>query len=727
MKKLKNSPILLRAIEGEVRLSRNEFGIPIIEADSPADMFFGIGWVQAFDRPVELELTRLIAKGVASQFLEASEDLINGDIYMRRYNLWGDSKQQAGELTDESRAIADAFCAGINTVLDEGSRPFEFKLISHRPSHWSPADCIMMTKLIGLIDMTETQGWMEKLIVQMLQSGVSLEQLRELFPYLTDEPDDGFLEIIRKVKLVDPLVPEAVPWTSVAKMKASNNWVVSGDRTASGKPILCGDPHLDSARLPAIWHEMLVRSGDFWFAGCTVPGIPIPALGRTDKLAWSPTYGYMDTIDYFVEEVRDGKYRRGEEWRDFTVREEKINLKKGEPRTVRFYENEHGVLEGDPEEDGYYLCMAWTLGRGRGADTLNHGAKIFTSNTVAEVMPHFAAIDFCSQNWVCADVDGNIGYHQSGRSPVRAAGCSGLLPVPGWDESYDWKGEHPVDVNASIYNPPEGYIGTANQDMNACARVPTTNLPMGDWRARYIHELLEARTDHTVESMQKMHSKQAEEWMPIIKPLLPEVPAADALRRWDLRYSGDSIAPSVFENIYVEMARLVFGEMTLGNKVMDHILDETILFWDFTGLFDRVLLSERSSWFGGKERDELLLTAIDRGLAKDARPWGEGRRVMMNNIMFAGRLPRFLGFDYGPIEIIGGRATIPQGQIFTTLGGRQGTFSPTFKFITDLSEECIHSTMAGGPSDRRFSKWYTSGVADWLAGRYRTMRPERQG
>jgi penicillin amidase len=117
-----------------------------------------------------------------------------------------------------------------------------------------------MTKLIGLIDMTETQGWMEKLIVQMLQSGVSLEQLRELFPYLTDEPDDGFLEIIRKVKLVDPLVPEAVPWTSVAKMKASNNWVVSGDRTASGKPILCGDPHLDDlARDAGPLRRLLVR------------------------------------------------------------------------------------------------------------------------------------------------------------------------------------------------------------------------------------------------------------------------------------------------------------------------------------------------------------------------------------------------------------------------------------------------------------------------------------
>ena len=133
-------------------------------------------------------------------------------------------------------------------------------------------------------------------------------------------------------------------------------------------------------------------------------------------------------------------------------------------------------------------------------------------------------------------------------------------------------------------------------------------------------------------------------------------------------------------------------------------------------------MKERSSWFGGKTRDELLTVAIERGLAKEARAWGEGRKVMMKNIMMSGKMPKWMGFDYGPIELIGNRATIPQGQIFKTMG-RDSTFSPTYKFVTDFSEECIHSTMAGGPSDRRFSKWYTSGVADWLAGKYRKMVP----
>lgn len=732
MEKLRNGEIHIQGVRGAVCLKRNEHGVPVMHADCLDDVFYGLGWLHAFDRPVELELTRLVAKGRAAEHLSASAELIAADTYMRRYDLWGDGQDQVASLTPEARHMAECYCKGINYVLANG-RPWEFRLIGHTPEPWSPADCIMMTKLIGLVDMTETQAWMEKLIVQMLQNGVPLEHLRELFPYLVDEPAPEFLDAIKRVRLNEPVVPPTLRW-KLPRLKASNNWAVAGSRTISGKPILCGDPHLDTARLPAIWYEVMFAAKDRWFAGCTVPGVPLPALGRTDSVAWSPTYGYMDVIDFFVEKVQGGRYRRGDEWRDFTIREETIRLRKGEPRVVRYYENEHGILDGVPDADGYYLCMAFSLGRGRGADTLNHGIRLLTSTTVEEILPHFAALDFCSQNWVCADTQGNIGYHQSGRSPKRAQGVSGLLPVPGWDPAFDWQGENPVEANPALLNPPEGYIGTANQDMNAYAKARVCNLPMGDWRARRIHELLAARDDHTVESMQRMHydlySKQAEDWMPLIRPVLEQVMTevegaahdrARALRDWDLRYAGESVAATVFENVYLALAMIVFSEV-FGEPVMRHLLDETIIFWDFTGSFDQVMMREDSLWFGGRTREELLREAVRRALEKDAPPWGETRKVMMNNIMFAGRLPKWLGFDYGPIEIIGGRATIPQGQIFKT-AGRKATFSPTFKFVTDLSDDCIWSTMAGGPSDRRFSKWYKSGVADWVAGRYRRMKP----
>ncbi len=330
MQKLKDREIRVQAGEGTVRLKRNEFGVPTVRSDSLGDVFFGLGWLHAFDRPVELELTRLIAKGQAAQYLKASPELIASDVYMRRYDPWGDAKEQVASLTLEARHFTDRYCAGINEVLVD-SRPWELRMVGHRAEPWAAADCILMAKLIGLVDMTETQAWVEKLIVQMLQNGISLAQLRELFPYLIDEPDPAFLEILKQVRLSEPIVPPTLAW-KLPRLKASNNWAVAGSRTRSGKPIMCGDPHLDSARLPAIRYEVMLATPDRWLAGATVPGVPVPALGRTDAVAWSPTYGYMDVIDFFVEDVRGGRYRRGDQWPDFTVREETIKLKKGQPR-----------------------------------------------------------------------------------------------------------------------------------------------------------------------------------------------------------------------------------------------------------------------------------------------------------------------------------------------------------------------------------------------------------
>ncbi len=725
MVRLGSREITLQAVRGELKLKRNEYGIPCIKGDNYLDLYFGLGWIHAYDRLVAVELTRLIAKGRAAEHLDP--ELLNVDITMRRYNLWGDSKSEAAKLTGETLELLEAYCAGINRRLTSVKLPFEFNLIGYKPQPWTPADCIMMTKMMGIVDMTETQGWMEKLIIQMLQQSISLRQVKELFPYITEEPGEDYLEIIRQIKLLEPIVPETVKWDFLPRFQCSNNWVVSGKKSASGQPILCGDPHLDTGRLPAIWQEVILQAGDYYFVGATVPGIPATALGRTAHLAWSATYGYMDVIDYFIEEVKDKQYRKGDRWLPFTVREEIVGVKKEQPVTVRYYENEHGVLEQEPLEDGYYLCFAWSAGRDCGVETAEQMTRLSRCATVKEAMDCFAGLDFAAFNWVIADQEGSIGYQMSGRCPVRADGWSGLLPLPGWDEKYDWRGYHDRSKNPSLYNPPEQFIATANQDLNQYAAAKVTNLPMAPYRAQRITELLSARDDHTVESMQQMHydlySKQAELFMEKIRPLLPDSEYGRLLKEWDLRYDSASLAPSLFENIYRELTENVFGALGFGPDVLEYLVTETILFHDFYGNFDRVMLSEESVWFRGISGQDLLNNAVEKGLAILAEPYGQDRKIMMKHLLLGGRMPKFLGFDYGPVELIGCRATIPQGQIFKSFG-RLATFSPSYKFVTDFQEEAIHSAMAGGPTDRRFSRWYTSGIQDWMAGKYRVMKPK---
>ena len=163
----------------------------------------------------------------------------------------------------------------------------------------------------------------------------------------------------------------------------------------------------------------------------------------------------------------------------------------------------------------------------------------------------------------------------------------------------------------------------------------------------------------------------------------------------------------------------------MGEGVVDFLLSETGTFADFYPNFDRVLLSEKSVWFNGKTREEIYKAAADKYLNIAPRPWGDTRKVLFKNILFDGKLPGFLGFDKGPHPLPGGRATIHQGQIYRA-ADRDTTFYPSYRMVTDLSCDAIHTALAGGPSDRRFSKWYASDLQNWLAGKYKTVEPEPQ-
>ena len=204
MEKLKGSEVRIGAVHGEVSVLRDENGVPHVRAGSFPDLLFGLGWVTAVDRPVQLELTRLVAKGVTAEFLKPDPEMVELDKSMRRYNLWGDSKFQAECLRPETRELVDAYCAGVNHGMRERRRPLEFRLLKHQPEEWTPADSIVVLKLTGLVDMTETQGWVEKLIIQMIREGSDLERLKELFPYMIEDLNPDYTKLICEIPLRPP-------------------------------------------------------------------------------------------------------------------------------------------------------------------------------------------------------------------------------------------------------------------------------------------------------------------------------------------------------------------------------------------------------------------------------------------------------------------------------------------------------------------------------------------
>ncbi len=378
-------------------------------------------------------------------------------------------------------------------------------------------------------------------------------------------------------------------------MTASNNWAVSGKLTASGKPIYCSDPHLEVNRIPAIWQEIVLRLPDDVIMGASLPGVPGIAIGRSRHLAWGATYSFMDMIDYRVEECRDGRYRRGKQWKPFAVREELITVKKGEPVIEKVYENEHGVLEGDPFIEGHYLVMSWSAARGCGAGEFNGLLGLPHARSAREAMACFRKLEALSFNWVMADSLGNIAYQMSGRLYKRPKGVSGLVPLPGWEKKYTPRGFVSASLLPAAYKPPEGIIVTANQDLNRLGKAKPINLPMASYRADRIAQLLKKKKKLGVEDMKRIHfdlySLQAERFMKVLRPLLPDTDNGRILREWECTYTPDSRGATLFESVYRALLRTVFGDNGMGREVVDWAMSETGLFNDYYGNFDEILMN----------------------------------------------------------------------------------------------------------------------------------------
>jgi penicillin amidase len=323
----------------------------------------------------------------------------------------------------------------------------------------------------------------------------------------------------------------------------------------------------------------------------------------------------------------------------------------------------------------------------------------------------------------------------AGKMPIRRPGHTGMVPLPGWDPENDWRGFARLEDLPRTLDPPEGFLATANDDLNYLGALAPINLCVASYRAERIRNVLSEAPRVSLGDMEALHfdlySTQAERFMAILDPILAELSDdlnARLLRDWDCRYHDDSRAATLFERFYRTLLEEVFGgrdgsaaPRRLGIQVVDHLFDETTLMGEYYGAFDRILLAEQSLWFGGCKRDEIYRSVLCRILPAEARPYGEQRRVVFRHLLLGSKLPRFLGFDRGPITLKGGRATVHQGQLLRG-HGRLMASGPSYRFVADLATDELRSNLPGGPSDRRFSRWYTTGLIDWWKGKYRVLR-----
>jgi penicillin amidase len=349
---------------------------------------------------------------------------------------------------------------------------------------------------------------------------------------------------------------------------------------------------------------------------------------------------------------------------------------------------------------------------------------LFEARTVEEGRDHLGRLE-SAWNWVLADSRGSIAYQMSGRMPKRRSGASGLVPLPGWDEANDWQGFAAPEELPRALNPERGFFVTANQDLNAHGKLQPITCPMAAWRADRIAQVLEANDAWTVDAVRRLQtdvrSLQADAYLQHLLPLIGEGPEAAVLHAWDRSYDAASRGAALFEEFYQALLAEVVAP-NVGDAVFRHLVDETAIFPDFFEAFERVLLADESLWFRGRTRSELFLAAWEKAKAQPARAWGEKQTITMTHMLFGGKLPAVLGFDKGPLPYAGGRGTVMQGQVFRS-GGRVTSFGPSYRFVADMATEEAHTVLAGGTSDRRFSREYLSDFARWRAGDLKRLTP----
>lgn len=714
--------VRLAGPEAEVRITRGPDGVPVIGAGGERDLAFAQGWLHARDRQIQMMFTRAVGQGRLAECFAATEAAVRSDVFMRRLGLAYHLEGEVGQLEEETRGWLQDYADGVNRYLGDAWRRLEFRLVGFEPEPWQPADSLLTLKVASYLGLAQSQQDIEKLLVQWIQDGADVDFLRRLFhPYLR-ELDQSTLDLLRRVRIEEPyLTRELPPSELIPSFQASNNWVLAPHRSATGSALLATDPHLEVNRLPPVWYESVAQLPGDYHMGVNMPGLPGMAMGRTQALAFGFTYGCMDQVDYFLEDCREGSFRRDDSWEPFRQRTEIVWRKGREPLLVEVFENDLGVLEGDPRVEGIYLLRAWSGLREGAAETFRAFRSFLRKTRVSQAQPLLAQV-LTSCNWLLADRHGSIGYQQSGILPRRQG--DGLLPRPAWIAANHWQGRVDPEELLRVTDPPEGYLASTNDRHQNPTGPLTMNLSSGEYRRQRIHSLLQERERFDLEDLKRfqldLFSPQAERYLEFFRPLLPDTPAARDLSDWDCCYRLQAPEAVWFEAIYQRLMGECFGHF-FGPGAWDKMLREAGLLNDFHVLLDDLFLDPTEALPGLPDRHELARGILAEELAAPPRvTWGEVNQVVMRHLLLGDRLPRLLGFDLGPVPLAGGRATLCQGRIYDS-HGRRTTFVPSWRFVTDLGEDRCQTALPGGVSDSRFSRWYTEGFARWLGGEYKDL------
>jgi penicillin G amidase len=720
---------------------RDEAGVPHVTAVDWQAAIYALGYLHAIDRPTQIYFARAVAAGRAAERIAAKPELVEMDLFLRRAGLDRRIDEEVESLEPRIRDQLTWYCEGVNDGIAQAGRSLPMWVTGFDPAEWTPRAVLLLGNLLSFAGLAVGEQEAEKTLLELIQLGIEENRIRELFsPYL-----DGIdFQPLREIRTTKRLSDEALEvLADLPRLAGSNAWAVAPQRSATGGALLACDPHLEVNRLPAIWYEVVLKwtkeTGEKKYAmGATLPGCPLMAVGKTPRVSWGVTYLAADTSDFFIEDCRPGgatgwQYRRGDEWHDFRKRREIIEQKGQKPRELSIYENDLGILTGEPDEPGTYMSVTWIGDRPGTGRSIGTWLDVIACESAKEGMELVRDSPHPSLVWVFADFDGHIGLQASGWLPRRPPHASGITPLPAWDEGNHWRGIIDASVLPREYDPAIGFVATANEEQYLKDGTPLHASHLPDYRRRRIAERLTEMPQATVKDMQGLQydvlSTHARDLLPVLfAHVEPDHPIRKKLEKWDFRFNPESTEATLFQHFYRHVLLEVFGhESGIGWRRMFYLSTRMGYSRMLLTACDRALRRITSSWWQTRDKGTLIRTAAERAIAEPVKPWGEVNHFhFVNRFINLGSVGRLLGLRSPTLPMPGCHATPFQGHLLTTKT-RESTFAPSYHFVTDLRTDIAWTNLPGGPSESAFSWWYQSDLPLWRDGEYKQLDAHFRG
>lgn len=678
----------LSGLTAEVTVYRDKFAVPHIYAQNERDLYLAVGYCMAQDRLFQMDLIRRVTLGRLAEVV--GEKAVKIDHLMRALRIDAKSRLMMSKTDPAVMEAARAFCRGVNQYVEQhrDRLPVEFAILGYTPDRWEPAHVFNVASYMAF-DLST--GWKTEVMFHKVLAKAGRERLQAILPDMPAYKDVIYPEFAKLP--ADPKIDatllagaEMLEQIGLTVFCGSNNWVVSGKKSVTGKPILANDMHL-GLNAPGIWYQMHQVAADTGLdvTGVVVPGQPFVTAGHNLHMAWGFTNVMVDDMDFYQEKINPAnpdEYEFNGRWRPMEVKTEKIKVKGGKivEKKIRFT-HRGPIISEFKKLKGSALSMRWTgnaysnesrtlylLARAHNWDDFKNAVRTFNS---------------VSQNIVYADINGNIGLYCSAGVPLREKG-TGREIMPGWTDRYDWKGFVPFEELPHSYNPASGFLASANN------KTVGDDYPyyISSWfapgyRFRRIKEMLVSKEKFSIEDFKKMQadwkSKMVEDLRPDIVQVLKgaaslsslEKQSAALLENWDGVMATESAAPALFEEFYVAFLRNAFKD-ELGQDLFDEFISSA---YAANAAVKRLWADRDSVWYDNVEntdkkegfRDIVLQSFKDAvarlktnlGDVPEKWQWGRIHQLTLAHPLGSVKiLDRVFGLNRGPFPVGGSSHTV---------------------------------------------------------------------